>query len=467
MNKEKLFGLKPNFITVAYSQLIKSAIFLRYGIKSDEKIFLSSKPSPILGGLEIFQRGDGCQVDKGIMVGTIRMGYGHHRMAYAVYSWVLAKKVKPYLHDLLGIQSNEAVAIKEIDGLYSQMSRVSSEWGGPVEWAWGQLTAQGNIGSLYLSALLAESYANMMSDLSRSLPYISTYPLNGQVAVEAGFTNVIHLICDNYPQYYLLVPGALNLVQSPASYHKFIDMGVPKENLQIAGHWVPEPIVTNVEADSKARIERIEKQKPKRLLLPIGGAGAQKNYTLSLIDKIKNKLKNGELHLFINAGDHANIFETFKTEFASMGLNYNIVSDWKSLLEFCKTHSFDSKEETKLAPITIFSYANYYEAFTTTDYLIRVSDILVTKPSELAFYPVPKIFIRRVGDHEAASAFRSMELGEGTTECREPEHAFEMVKLLTEQNQILQRMNECVIRNAHDGIYDGAKNAVEMAVKLL
>ena len=71
MNKEKLFGLKPNFITVAYSQLIKSAIFLRYGIKSDEKIFLSSKPSPILGGLEIFQRGDGCQVDKGILVGTI------------------------------------------------------------------------------------------------------------------------------------------------------------------------------------------------------------------------------------------------------------------------------------------------------------------------------------------------------------------------------------------------------------
>ena len=467
MNTEKLFGLKPNFITVAYSQFIKSAIFLRYGINSDEKIFLSSKPSPILKDLEIFGRGDGCQVDKGILVGTIRMGYGHHRMAYAVYSWVLAKKIKPYLHDLLAIESNEAVAIKEIDGLYSQMSRVSSEWGGHIEWMWGQITAQGNIGSLYLSTILAESYANMMSDLSRSLPYLSTYPLNGQVAVEAGFTNVIHLICDNFPQYYLLVPGALNLVQSPSSYHKFIDMGVPKENLQIAGHWVSETIVTNVEADSKARLDRIEKRKPKRLLLPIGGAGAQKNYTLSFIDLIKNKLKNGELHLFINAGDHASIFETLKAELAKQGINYHVVSDWNTLLDFCKTHSFDAKVESKIAPVTIFSYANYFEAFTTTDYLIRVSDILVTKPSELAFYPVPKLFIRRVGDHEAASAFRSMELGEGTTECREPEHAFEMVKLLTEQNQILQRMNECVIRNARDGIYDGAKNAVEMAMKLL
>lgn len=467
MNREKLFGIKPNFFTVAYSNFIKSAIFLRYSINPDQKITLGSKPSPILENLEIFQKGNGVSVDKGILVGTVRMGYGHHRMAYSLYSWVLAKKIKPYLHDLLGIESSEAIAIKEIDGLYSQMSRLSSEWGGLVEWAWGQITAQGNIGSLYVSTILAESYTNMMSDLPRSMPYISTYPLNGQIAVEAGFTSVIHLIPDNFPQYYLLVPGALNLVQSPASYHKFIDMGVPKENLHIAGHWVSEPIVTNVESDSKMRLERIEKQKPKRLLLAIGGAGAQKNYTLSFIDKIKNKLKNGELHLFVNAGDHATMFDTLKEEFAKLGLNYNIVSNWKDLLEFCKTHSLDSNSEPNLAPVTIFYYTNYYEAFTTTDYLIRISDILVTKPSELAFYPIPKLFIRRVGDHEAASAFRSMELGEGTTECREPEHAVEMVKLLTEQKQILQRMNECVIRNAKDGIYDGAKNAVEIAMKSL
>ena len=100
------------------------------------------------------------------------MGYGHHRMAYAVYSWVLAKKSNHIYMIFLGIKSNRAVAIKEIDGLYSQMSRVSSEWGGPIEWMWGQITAQGNIGSLYLSNNLAESYANMMSDLSRSLPYL-------------------------------------------------------------------------------------------------------------------------------------------------------------------------------------------------------------------------------------------------------------------------------------------------------
>ena len=90
-------------------------------------------------------------------------------------------------------------------------------------------------------------------------------------------------------------------------------MGVPKENLQIAGHWVSEPIVTNVEADSKARLDRIER-KPETSIASNWRSQCTKNYTLSFIDLIKNKLKNGELHLFINAGDHASIFETLKTE---------------------------------------------------------------------------------------------------------------------------------------------------------
>jgi hypothetical protein len=95
---------------------------------------------------------------------------------------------------------------------------------------------------------------------------------------------------------------------------------------------------------------------------------------------------------------------------------------------------------------------------------MEVADVLVTKPSELAFFPIPKIFIRRVGDHEAASAFRSMELGEGTMECREVEHAVEMIRLFSETDGIFTRMNECIIRNAREGIYNGAKFSVELAI---
>jgi hypothetical protein len=468
MNKEKLFGLEPGNLNKAYANLIKTFILLRYKIDSNSKIPLVSKSSEFVSGLEQIYRGEipAKQFESDALVGTIRMGYGHHRMAYSVYSWILQKKLKPLLHDLLSIDSNEADAIKEIDGLYSQLSRASSEWGGLTEWAWGQITAQGNIGSLYLSTILAETYKNLLGDINKALPYISTYPLNGQIAVESGFNSVHQLICDNFPQYYLLVPGAINYVQSPSSYYKYIEMGVPKENLEIAGHWVSEPIATNAKLDSEARLRRINQKEAKRILLAIGGAGAQKNYTLDLLDLIKDKLKSGEIHLYINAGDHKGLSEILQEKLASLNINFTTIGSFKSMLDFCDDHSFHNKELKKPSAVTLFCFEKHFEAFLTTDYLIRISDIMATKPSELAFFPIPKLFIRRVGDHEAMSAFRSMELGEGTTECREVGHAVEMLKLLTEQDSILTRMNECVIKNFEDGIYFGSKKVVERALKI-
>ena len=46
-----------------------------------------------------------------------------------------------------------------------------------------------------------------------------------------------------------------------------------------------------------------------------------------------------------------------------------------------------------------FFHKNIFEAVYCTNLLMRSADVLVTKPSELAFYPVPKLFIRRVGGH--------------------------------------------------------------------
>jgi hypothetical protein len=51
--------------------------------------------------------------------------------------------------------------------------------------------------------------------------------------------------------------------------------------------------------------------------------------------------------------------------------------------------------------VTLFAFKEYFPAVATTDVLSRVADVLCCKPSELAFYPVPKLMIRRVGDHEA------------------------------------------------------------------
>ena len=91
--------------------------------------------------------------------------------------------------------------------------------------------------------------------------------------------------------------------------------------------------------------------------------------------------------------------------------------------------------------------------------------MLVTKPSELAFYPVPKLFIKRVGKHEMWGAIHSAEIGDGTLECRDIPHTIQMLDQFLETD-LLCEMCENIVANKKAGIYDGAKKVVELAVKL-
>lgn len=70
-----------------------------------------------------------------LVVGTIRMGFGHHRIAYATTSWGLDADSgrDTYFHDLLNVESPEGNMIHEVDKKYSKGSRMASEIGGIVE----------------------------------------------------------------------------------------------------------------------------------------------------------------------------------------------------------------------------------------------------------------------------------------------------------------------------------------------
>lgn len=457
-----MFGLETGFLSKQTAGLIRGILQKRYSI-GNTTVPLFSSPSPLYPGLDLISDKGNEPLQKRLVVGTIRMGYGHHRMALSVYSFSLKKQIPTYLHDLLAIKSPEATAIADIDSGYSYFSRLSAEIGGPAEWLWGQLMSQGNLTSLELSNQLAELYKGLMNGIPTESPIITTYPLNGQIAVTSGFQKTIHLVCDNYPQYYLLVPGALNLVQSPSAYSKFIQMGVPKENIAVAGHWVSEDIVTNAVTDSENRVRRIDAKKCRRFLIPIGGAGAQKGYVLDLIRLSKKHLQNKKAVFWINTGDHTKVLKAIEEYLIVQKIPYLSINTWEDLIQFIKRHPLRSEDHENNPPVVVFHFPTHTEAFSATERLIRVSDVLITKPSELAFYPVPKLFIRREGDHEAASVIRSLELGEGTVECREATHAKELVHIFTESDDLLLRMNESVIRNTLEGIYNGSKAAVEMA----
>lgn len=110
-----------------------------------------------------------------------------------------------------------------------------------------------------------------------------------------------------------------------------------------------------------------------------------------------------------------------------------------------------------------FYHENIFEAVYCTNLLMRSCDVLVTKPSELAFYPVPKLFIKRVGGHEQWGAVHSAEIGDGTLECRDIPHTLQMVELFMKEQGLLKDMCEAIVKNKAAGIYDGAYKVVELA----
>ena len=132
-------------------------VFIHYFINvgrhtaSKKPLPLAESASPFFPGLQVTSlEGDpkfagstplaDSRFKNGLVVGTIRMGFGHHRIAYAAASWGVASGKTTYFHDLLNIDSPEATLIKEMDKGYSKGSRLATEMGGAVEALWGSLT---------------------------------------------------------------------------------------------------------------------------------------------------------------------------------------------------------------------------------------------------------------------------------------------------------------------------------------
>jgi len=491
----------PKYLKIAFLQHMSTGIHRQ---PSNEIVKLASVESPHVPGLQVTQRAEpraggkggkdfvkGTQVNDDdssskpvpIVVGTIRMGFGHHRIAYAASSWSLnadqdnngtttSTPRTTYFHDLLNIDSPEADLIKSTDAVYSKMSRFTSNMGGVVERLWGKLMTNGDGDALRISGLTAVHLRPLFRDLDKRTPIVATHCYVALAAVAAGFENVINLVIDNHAQWFVVVPKALNLVQGPVNYANFLKMGVDPSNIRLAGHWIPRDLVLNIPTDCQGRITRNGNKKPVRILIPVGGAGAQRNFIVKFVKALKPFVHDGSVQLFLNAGDHTHMKEAFVSALSSIGLSsdsndnnkhYDIVSTTQGVTDFQKRLLKGLEPATN---VTLFSFDDYFPAVATTDVLCRVTDVLACKPSELAFYPVPKLMIRRVGDHEAYSALRAAELGDGTLEAREIEDAMAYVNLFVngKDGGLLKSMNESIVRNAKIGVYDGCKNAIKIAL---
>ena len=234
---------------------------------------------------------------------------------------------------------------------------------------------------------------------------------------------------------------------------------MPKDSLVYTGHYIDHELVQGIEEDCAARRARKMQKKPMRFLLTIGGAGAQKEIFAEIIRYLIPHIRDGRAALYVNVGDYKNVWEQLKTEIPQMKtLSCEHFNNWENTKKFA--------EEALTGEVTGihgFWHENIFEAVYCTNLLMRSCDVLVTKPSELAFYPVPKLFIKRVGGHEQWGAVHSAEIGDGTLECRDTGHTLQMLELFLNEETLLFQMCNCIEANKKAGIYDGAYKAVELA----
>lgn len=285
--------------------------------------------------------------------------------------------------------------------------------------------------------------------------------------------NVVNAIPDNWPMALHLSEGAVHTIQCKNSYigyrilngmnKKKINNPMPQESLVYTGHYIDHELVSNIENDCNMRVERKRNGKPMRFLLTIGGAGAQREIFEAIIKYLLPHIKKNKVCLYINVGDYKNVWDELIKEIPQMKeVSTEHFNDWKDTVAFSDKAMNPAENITGIHG---FWHENIFEAVYCTNLLMRSCDVLVTKPSELAFYPVPKLFIKRVGKHEMWGAIHSAEMGDGTLECRDIPHTLQMIDMFV-TSDLLEEMCDSIRINKSIGLYDGAYKVVELAMRL-
>jgi hypothetical protein len=468
----------------------------KFGYDPNEKYTLSLEENPYLGPLfgvkNVVRGGHGEKITnhgQAVICSTIRMGFGHYRIAMAGVSCARAMGFDPYWLDLLAIPGITTDVINRCNHNYSFFSRLSQRSRFFNKYVWEAVTT-GEPTLSFISFILnnyivgwpwrflktnvkdykmSELFRNLHQALPADMPVLTAHMWNCMGAVAGGMTNVVDMVFDNWPMAFQLTEGAKHGIQSPSGYYGFRVMRgfddkdrilkpVPPEAIFFAGHHVDHELVENIEVDCAARLKRMAGKEPRRFLLTMGGAGAQRELFKAIIEHCIPLIEKDHLALFVNLGDHKANWEWLQAELAQHKDLIQTHFTWEDTQAFA-----DQIRSGPARGLHVFLHDNIFHAVYATNYLMRVVDVMITKPSELAFYPVPKIFNERVGGHEMWGAIRGAELGDGTVEARSVPQTLQAIDVLTQDTDLMQLFCDSIVKNKSIGIYDGAYKCVEYA----
>ena len=468
-----IFGNPIDDATVRSAEKSKKKFIKKYGDDSVAHYKIGFKPIDTLSFLGaqniVFSEENEPFDEKALIVGNIRMGFGHYRISIAMASCAAALGYKPYWLDLASFDATGSKMIREQNDLYSLASRLSQKFTLFNKLVWEPMNRDGfkkltyNAKDQKNSELLVPIFENIPKDI----PYIATHVWPAQGAVHAGMTHVVNAIPDNWPMALHLSEGAIHAVQTPFAYLGYKTLngfaktplkGIPEEVLKEVGCFIDHELLVNLEEDNRLRKQRLTSGKPMRILMTVGGAGAGFDDFAAMVKHLLPYVKENKVALFINFGDHKDVYEKLLKKIPGLTVKefFNRYDDLTAMIKEIR--------EGEAEGITAICNDDIFRAVYSTNLLMPVTDLLVTKPSELAYYPIPKIFMKHIGGHEVYGAIHGREYGDSTDEYPDKKSMAEALDRLIEDKEILFHMMDRIEQLKAIGYYDGGYKCVKLAV---
>lgn len=410
---------------------------------------------------------------------TVNMGYGHQRTAYPLRKLAFNEEV---------INANDYQGISESDKKFWESSRrfyefISRFKRAPLigELAFSIFDKFQQIPAFYPRRDLSDptiSLKRMFSlikkgwgkDLilklkNKHLPLITTFFVPAFMAEVFDYPGEIYcVVCDaDISRHWV----SLNPKKSKIKYfvpdawvaNRLSLYGVKKENIFLTGFPLPlENIGTKkmeiLKRDLGHRLLNLDPKKeyfknyktlvkkhlgrlPKKsnhiltIMFTIGGAGAQKDIGVKIVESLLEKIKKGKIKLILSAGIRQDVKEYFEDNIRKIGL-------------------------IKSKNIEVISDNNINDYFKKFNQKLRVTDALWTKPSELSFYTglgLPIIIAPPVGSQEDFNKKWLLALGSATIQ-EDPDYTNQWLFDYIDSGRLAEAAMQGFIEAEKKGVYN-------------
>ena len=366
---------------------------------------------------------------------AVDMGYGHQRAAYP-FRDIAFERIITANSDKM-ILPEEKKRWQTLQGLYEGVSRFSRiPVIGPVLWrAYDRLQAiqpqypfrdlsKPSLGSMRLSRLIDRGFGASVTEYTRKredLPLLTTFFAVALAADHFGRRNVFCVVTDSDINRIWVArqpakSGVVYLAPTDLSRQRLLQYGVPAENIFVTGFPLPQENVDRAAADLSRRLVTLDPtgsfrrkfremlpsapvaptdvaQRPLTIAYAVGGAGAQAHTARDILVSLAQRLRQGSMRLHLIAGTRLEVNRYFQQIVRELGLEAELGRGVHILCTLSKPE--------------------YFEQF---NLLLRDTDVLWTKPSELCFYSalgIPIVMSPPLGAHEERNRDALRRIGSG------------------------------------------------------